>query len=276
MTTPPDPVLGLRPASAPALPVLFLHGSLSSRRMWAAYQAALAPRVSRAIDLPGYGEAPAVTEVGPCRLTEVVRIIRPALSALTTAHVVAHSFGGAVALRLAIESPSLVRTLTLIEPTCLFLLRHMGPQVSDALAGIERIGQAFLRPDGGEQQRCAMARFVDYWNGHGAWAALPPERQQALALKSDQVRRDFEMLSGERLPLAALRRLAPPTLIVTGTTSPAAALCMADGLRRAAPRASLIAVPGAGHMLPMTHAPELIRILRDRLELDDRSDLMAA
>jgi hypothetical protein len=38
----------------------------------------------------------------------------------------------------------------------------------------------------------------------------------------------------------------------------------------------LIAVPGAGHMLPMTHAPELIRILRDRLELDDRSDLMAA
>ena len=276
MTTSPSPGPAHQRASAPASPVLFLHGSLSSRRMWAGYEAALAPRVSSAIDLPGYGQAPALTEPGSGRLTDVVTTIRPALTARTPVHVVAHSFGGAVALRLAIESPSLVRTLTLVEPTCLFILRHMGPRASEALAGIERVGYAFLRPGGDDHRRFAMARFVDYWNGHGAWAALPPDRQQALVLKSDQVRRDFEVLLGERLPFAALRRLAPPTLIVTGTTSPAAALCVADGLRRAAPRASSITVPGAGHMLPMTHAPDLIRILRARLELNGRSDLMAA
>ena len=145
MTTSPSLVLAHRRASAPASPVLFIHGSLSSGRMWAGYEAALAPRVSSAIDLPGYGQAPALTEVGSCRLTDIVRTIRPALRARMPVHVVAHSFGGAVALRLAIESPSLVRTLTLIEPTCLFVLRHMGPRASDALAGIERVGYAFLR-----------------------------------------------------------------------------------------------------------------------------------
>lgn len=255
-----------RGASAVASPVLFIHGSLSSRRMWAAYESALAPRATTAVDLPGYGQAAAPAEA--YRLTEAVRTIRPTLSPHTPMHVVAHSFGGAVALRLAIENPSLVRTLPLIEPTCLFLLRHMGPRASGALAGIARIAQGFTHADDERNRPFAMARFVDYWNGHGTWAALAPNHHQALAAKSDQVRRDFRALFGERLPFAALRRLAAPTLIVAGSTSPAAALCVADGLTRAASRASSITIPGAGHMLPMTHAPELIRILRARLAQD--------
>jgi pimeloyl-ACP methyl ester carboxylesterase len=269
-------VSGRRVDSAASSPVLFIHGSLSSRRMWAAYETALAPRGSIAVDLPGYGEAATPAEAVAYRLTDVVRTIRPMLSLRTPMHVVAHSFGGAVALRLAIESPSLVRSLTLIEPTCFFLLRQMGPGATGALLGIERLAQAFTPSHAHTHPPFAMARFVDYWNGQGTWAALPRERQQALALKSDQVRRDFAAILGERLPFAALRRLAPPTLIVTGTTSPAAALCVAAGLTRAASRACSVAVPGAGHMLPMTHGPELIRILRARLELDARSDLRAA
>lgn len=37
-------------------PIVFVHGSLSSRHMWASYPAALGSRSASAIDLPGYDE----------------------------------------------------------------------------------------------------------------------------------------------------------------------------------------------------------------------------
>ena len=74
----------------------------------------------------------------------------------------------------------------------------------------------------------------------------------------------------------ALPEAYVPTLVVTGTTSPAAALLVAEGLARAAPRASTVTVTGAGHMLPITHAPDLIQILRSRFEVGASSSLKAA
>jgi pimeloyl-ACP methyl ester carboxylesterase len=176
---------------------------------------------------------------------------------------------------LALERPHLIKSLTLIEPTCFSLLKDMGGEAADALAEINGIGAAFFSAAAGVR-RFAIARFVDYWNGAGAWAALRGEQQDALTLKSAQVRRDFEALSGERLHLGAVRRLAMPTLIVTGTTSPRPALLVAEGLRRGAPRASLISLAGAGHMLPMTHAPQLTALLCHRLMAQGGRDLRAA
>ena len=163
-----------------------------------------------------------------------------------------------------------------MEPTWFGILRDLGPKARDARREIVRIARAFT-PSGPDQDRMfAIARFVNYWNGARAWAELPSQRQEMLALKSDQIRRDFEAIFAERLPLAAFRKLTVPTLVVTGTTSPAAALLVAEGLARAAPRASTVTVAGAGHMLPITHAPDLIQILRFRFEVGASSSLKAA
>ncbi len=196
--------------------------------------------------------------------------------ASTQADLVAHSFGAAVALRYALDHPAQVRSLTLVEPTWFAILRDLGPKARDARREIVRIARAFT-PSGPDQDRMfAIARFVNYWNGARAWAELPSQRQEMLALKSDEVRRDFEAIFAERLPLAAFRKFYVPTLVVTGTASPAAALLVAEGLARAAPRASTVTVTGAGHMLPITHAPDLIRILRTRFEVGASSSLKAA
>jgi pimeloyl-ACP methyl ester carboxylesterase len=188
-------------------------------------------------------------------------------------HVVAHSFGGAVALRLALENPSLVKTLTLIEPSYFTVLRDMGGNALEALCSIERIRDGFSATG---DARLAMARFVDFWNGRGAWAVLGRDRQDALTSKSDQVRRDFEAIFSEQIHLSAFRKLVTPTLIVTGTRSPAASLLVAQGLTRAAARASSVSVPGAGHMSPLTHGPELISILCARLRFGAPPDRNAA
>ena len=67
------------------------------------------------------------------------------------------------------------------------------------------------------------------------------------------------------------RRIRPPSAAARQArstfrdmTSPAAALLVSEALVRAAPRAFALTVPGAGHMLPVTHAPALTAILRAR------------
>ena len=263
--------------SRSACPIVFVHGSLSSRRIWAPYIAAFGTRETIAIDLPGYGEEAACPASSPYRLSNGAAILRRTIEGRSEpVDVVAHSFGAAVALRFALEDHARVRTLTVVEPTLFRLLRDLGPRAGDALRGIERIARGFT-PSGPDQDRMfAIARFVDYWNGARTWAALPSQRQEMLALKSDQVRRDFEAIFSERLCLPAFRKLNVPTLIVTGTVSPAAALLIAEGLARVAPRASSVAIAGAGHMLPVTHTPDLLRILQARLEVHASPTLKAA
>jgi pimeloyl-ACP methyl ester carboxylesterase len=47
-------------------------------------------------------------------------------------HVVGYSYGGAVALHLALANPARVRTLTLIEPVFVAALRHAGEHPAHA------------------------------------------------------------------------------------------------------------------------------------------------
>ena len=264
------------PTNSEHCPVVFVHGSLSSSRIWLSYAEALGSRESIAVDLPGYGGALAPSS-SRYRLSDAAAAISTALTHRSEpADIVAHSFGGAVALRYALENPARVSSLTLIEPSWFGVLSDLGEPGRLALRAIQSVARGFTACDPDQDRLFAMARFVDYWNGRHAWRELAVERQETLALKSDQVRRDFEAIFAERLPLAGFRKFFVPTLIVTGTTSPAAALLVALGLARAAPRASLVSVPGAGHTLPMTHVDDLTRILRARLEADAAPTLMAA
>jgi pimeloyl-ACP methyl ester carboxylesterase len=100
-------------------PVLFVHGNLSSGAVWAE-QLALLPDGVRgiAVDLRGFGEsepAPVDAMRGLRDYADDLRALIEALD-LVAAHVVAHSLGAGVAMQLAIDAPSLVRSLVLVAP----------------------------------------------------------------------------------------------------------------------------------------------------------------
>ena len=169
-----DQTRGQQEGTPAAGPIVFVHGSLSSRRIWAPYTTALGNRETMAIDLPGYGDEPSWPESCPYRLSNAAAPIRKAIEArFEQVDLVAHSFGAAVALRYALDNPARVRSLTLVEPTWFGILRDLGPKARDARREIVRIARAFT-PSGPDQDRMfAIARFVNYWNGARAWAALP-------------------------------------------------------------------------------------------------------
>jgi pimeloyl-ACP methyl ester carboxylesterase len=98
-------------------PVVLLHGLGLDRRAWDAVVPLLAgEREVIAIDLPGFGQSPDLPACLPHDLPTVVA----ALSAVFTAlglqrpHVVGHSLGGLIALRLA--QADYARTVTALAP----------------------------------------------------------------------------------------------------------------------------------------------------------------
>lgn len=248
-------------------PVVLLHSSGASSGQWRVLADTLSARWRViAPDLLGYGASPAWLGSGPFTLAREAERLHAVLGELhEPAHLVGHSYGGAVALHLARRRSLRLRSLTLIEPVAFHLLRGRSGPDAAALAEITRLAGAVQRAllhgdlDGG------TGRFVDYWSGRGTWEQLPAARRAQLAPQLAKVTLDFEAALNEPGTLDELRTLRVPTLLIRGarTALPTQALC--NLLAAVLPDARSEVIDGAGHMAPLTHREAVNRLIVDEL-----------
>jgi pimeloyl-ACP methyl ester carboxylesterase len=111
-----------------------------------------------------------------------------------------------------------------------------------------------------------MARFVDYWSGAGAWAAIPVDKRAALAERLPKVALDFRAAFEEPTRLQDFWPLFMPTLLVQGGASPLPTRRICGQLSRVLPEARLAMVEGAGHMLPLTHGDHVNALIAAHLD----------
>src|SRR5262245_37944353 len=107
------------------------------------------------------------------------------------AHIVGHSYGGAVALQFASRHPRYVKTLTLIEPASFHLLRDGDDIDERGFREISETGTTVVNALNCGDYQGGMRRFVAYWGGEGAWNALPASQQLALAARISKVALGF-------------------------------------------------------------------------------------
>jgi len=237
--------------------VLLLHSSASSSAQWRPLAEMLQAgwRVL-APDLHGYGQSGRRPGPASPGLADAAALAEAVLAeSADRIHLVGHSYGGAVALRLAADRPERLLSLTLIEPVAFHLLRG-APQGAAEHALFREV--AVLAADvtqaaaEGDSRR-GMARFIDYWNGEGAWMRTRADVQSALALQAERVALDFRATMTDPLRLEALRRIPAPTLVLRGAASPRPTRRIAALVAQVLPDARLQTIDGAGHMLPLTH-----------------------
>jgi pimeloyl-ACP methyl ester carboxylesterase len=237
--------------------VLLLHATASSRAQWGALSDAL--RASwhvLAPDLYGYGESDPWPGSRPFALADEAALAEAILPPGNgTIHLVGHSYGGAVALRLAMQQPERLRSLVLIEPVAFHLLWDEPADPADRrlFHEVRKIAALVSRAAASGDYRSAMARFVDYWNGDGAWMRTKPELQSELARRIPKVVLDFWATMTESTPRAAYGRIAVPTLVLRGSRSPRPTRRIAELVADSLPKSHLRTIDGAGHMLPLTH-----------------------
>jgi pimeloyl-ACP methyl ester carboxylesterase len=241
-------------------PVLTLHCSGASGNQWRALAETLAPRMRiLAPDLHGYGRSEGWPgDRRDFSLAHEAQAVHALLDRLAApAHLVAHSFGGAVALHVARLRPRDVRSLVVIEPVALHLLRDGRPEDAEAVREIGAVADGVNRHLAAGELEAGYAGFVDYWGGPGAWAAVPPDRREGLAEQLPKIALDFQAIFSEPARLADFGALHVPTLVLQGARTAAPTRRICELLAATLPRARLHVVAGAGHMLPMTHRGEV-------------------
>ena len=249
---------------------MLLHCSAGSGAQWRVLAGQLAGQFQvLAPDLAGYGASPARAHGDFDTLTgHALALVRLLDRAPGPVHLVGHSFGGAVALRLALLLGDRLRSLTLIEPVAFHMLRGGAGEDAAALEAVRTVARSMARATrDGQGAARAMHRFVDFWNGEGTWDAMEAGQRAALAAQAPQVVADFDAIEAEPTRRAALRSITAPTLVLQGGRSPAPALLAARRVAQAIPGAQRVRLRDAGHMAPITHCEMVNLLLTAHLEL---------
>jgi len=249
-------------------PVIALHSSASSSVQWKAFHQGMGSRFHVLTpDLCGYGDSDGWRGDGPISLAREADRIAAIMDRLVEpVHLVGHSYGGAVALRLAMDKPHRVRSLTLIEPVAFQVLRQGEDPDRILFSEISGIAGAVSDAVTSGNFHKGMARFVDYWNGPGTWRRLDTDRQHALMRLTPKLALDFWAACTDPARHEDYRHLHTPTLILRGDLSPPPVRRIAELLAAQLPTARLETIDGAGHMLPLTHPAPVMRLAQRHLQ----------
>lgn len=251
--------------SGPA--ALLLHSGGLSSRQWLRLAARLKPfRRVLAPDLLGYGSSTPWPADAPFDLDEDLRLVEALLADLPGPFdVVGHSYGGLIALRFALRRPRDIRSLAVYEPVAFGVLYEPpDPDGAADLAALDHDG-AFLADEGGGSEAW-IERFVDYWNGPGAWKTVSEATRDAFLASGRKVFQEVRSVMTDRTPVAAYRVVEAPVLLLDGRESTRAAHRVCDRLLTAFPRARRITFPDAGHMGPLTDARAVNDAIVDHIE----------
>jgi pimeloyl-ACP methyl ester carboxylesterase len=246
----------------PAMPtVVLLHASGSSSRQWDTLADALRPSYKVvALDFHDHGSRPAGARAAGSSVANDAALVELLLASEGGAHLVGHSYGGAVALQVATSHPHLVRSVAVFEPVLFRLLVDddaNSPLVRAVFAVVADMTARLAE----HRPMEAARRFVEFWTSSHAWQAMPLRRQRAIALRAATVIGHFFGLFGAPSPQRALAGLAMPVLCLTGERTVPATRRIGELLAGLLGSGRHETLPGMGHMGPIAHAEQVNRRL---------------
>ena len=169
-------------------------------------------------------------------------------------HLVGHSFGGLVALAVALRNRVSLASLVVIEAPAVGILRE-GKEHQHYYA-FNRMTDAYFADFAGGNVE-AIAAMIDFYGGAGTFASWPP-RLRAYAVETTPVNiLDWADAYGFPLSAALLGSIKIPLLVVRGGASPQAVQRANALVCELTSNATLATIDGATHFVIVTHAVEI-------------------
>jgi pimeloyl-ACP methyl ester carboxylesterase len=238
--------------------IVLVPGSCSTGAAWRPVIAAWENRLRFVTtSLPGYG---ATAERRTAQDTSISRNAETVESVIRRAggcvHLVGHSFGGLVALAVALRNRVPLASLVMVEAPAVEVLRE---EVQHYRA-FRRMTAAYFADvaDGNPE---AIAAMIDFYGGAGTFASWPA-RVRAYAMETTPVNiLDWASAYGFPLPAATLAAIEIPLLVVRGGDSPPAMQRASALLNERIRGSALATVAGAAHFMVATHAGEVAGLI---------------
>lgn len=234
------------------MPALLAHCFLGHSGTWARLVEALeTPLDALAFDMPGHGRSPMPDSPGDFHalVAGVVAglVQRPSL-------MIGHSFGAASILRHALHHPQDATGLVLIEPV--FFAAAVGrPEYGPYRRQEQALRAAAVAGDLADAAR----QFLALNPGSPEYDTLPQPVQAAMAAQMRLVLATEAGLfndSGGLLAPGVPERFTAPVLLVIGSETTPIFRATVGGLADRLPRAEVVVIEGAGHMVPISHAAQ--------------------
>jgi pimeloyl-ACP methyl ester carboxylesterase len=173
-------------------------------------------------------------------------------------HLVGHSFGGLVALAVALRNRVPLASLVILEAPGPEVLRDRGEH-HHYRAFRQMTAAYFAAFDGGNAE--AIAAMIDFYGGAGTYASWPP-RVRAYAVETTPVNiLDWASAYGFALPAKSLATVQVPALVVRGGASHTAVQRANALLSESMGNAALATIDTAAHFMIATHPNEVGRLI---------------
>ena len=237
-------------------PVILIHGSISDYREWSQQLEALSKQhhviaYSRRYHWPNTPPGKDADATVSRQVEDLAAIIK--LLGLAPASIVGHSYGGTVAIFLALQHPELVRTLVLLEPPVPGVLAQTpGSEGSmkESQAVRDEMQQAFASDDAEKIVKTYLARVAP-----GEYDNAPPETQNIYRVNVPAFRLDFTS-PRPSLSCEDIHRIAAPALVLTGGRSPMGLQQMAAEVAHCLKDGKVLRLADATHHMQLDHSRE--------------------
>jgi pimeloyl-ACP methyl ester carboxylesterase len=173
-------------------------------------------------------------------------------------HLVGHSFGGLVALAVALRNRVPLASLVILEAPAPEVLQGRGEH-QHYRAFCQMTEAYFAAFDGGNAE--AIATMIDFYGGAGTYASWPP-RVRAYAVETTAVNiLDWATAYGFALSAASLTAVQTPTLVICGGASHPAVQCANMLLSECISGAAFATIDRAAHFMIATHPNDVGRLI---------------
>jgi pimeloyl-ACP methyl ester carboxylesterase len=254
-----DRVVSYEDAGAGPL-VLLIHGSPGNGKAWQKVGECLVDRYRViAPDLPGHGGTTPQPVGAQPDVAYTAALFEALIEAVGAPVLLAgHSYGGVVALALALRGRVSMGGLALLEPVAVPVLRLSGP--AELHERTRAVFEGYIADvEAGDSTR--VKTMVEFWFGSGAFERMPGPLRAYMVRQAATNVRDVRGTLREEYSPAALRRLSMPVTAIVGGRSPAVTRTIAATITAHVRQGSLVTLDAADHAMIATHGPAVAEVL---------------
>lgn len=243
-------------------PIVFLHCSMSRKEQWfELYNSLKANHTVLSIDLHGYGDSPFPENISNFGLDNEIELINEVLDETiglgSKFHLVAHSYGGAVAMKYSYMPGHNNISLSVYEPMLNHVFREIDPELFQAsLEFISEIEKDIQNGDEG----IGCVKFIDFFSGDGTFMSLPESMQAIFKECLKKMPLDYRSTIADDLKIENYKKIDVPVCLIAGDKSPDLTLRISEVMSQTLTEVEYHLIQG-GHMAPIENPKPVNEII---------------